>query len=101
MPALIDHTFAANGNTDWFEWDPNENGKGLLAVDGTTNDFGSGTVEVQFSPDETDIVTLTGIELGAADLNAKVFDLPGGNIRLNLSGSTSPDLTVYVFPFRV
>ena len=95
---LLEETFTTNGNSEWVAWNPKEQGRVYFAVDGTVNTFGSGTVEVQYSPDKSAIVTDTGIELTDSAKDALLKDIPRGFIRMNMSGSTTPNAKFYFFP---
>lgn len=91
--ATLDATLSADGDTDAIQW---YGGKGTLFAQGT---FGSGTIKVQFSLDNSTWTDLTGISLSAA--GAKAIDIGPCLLKVNLNGSTDASITIRIaaYPF--
>lgn len=90
MPAgnLEAANLTGDGNTPELQWPGGFSGS--VIVFGA---FGGGTAKLQFSVDGT-----TWVDEGSTFSADGVagFELPGCLLRVNLSGSTSPDLTVFI-----
>lgn len=85
----MNHTFSANGSSaalahnggSLYIQPQGDFGGGSLAVE---LDLGSGyKTEYHFTPNRS---------------GSQIFDFPAGNVRLTLSGSTSPNLTTQLRP---
>lgn len=86
----------ANGNTTPIDWpaDPEARHEGNLTADGT---FGSGTLKLQLSHDNGSTWTdADATNLAFTENKSMNFNLPACKIRLNLSGSTNPNLNVWI-----
>lgn len=82
-------TLTADGAASSVAW---QGGEGTLIAYGT---FGSGTVALQFSPDNGNTWIDAGVSLTADGHGA--FDLPAGvSLRANLSGASSPSVNVSI-----
>lgn len=78
----------ADGNSEVFDW---PGGVGIVVGAGT---FDSGTLSVQFSPNNG--TTWVASEATLTANGRSRFELPPCKIRLNLTGSTSPDLNAWI-----
>ena len=116
MARILDTTVSANGNTDR-DWKParkNMPNRGTIWVfGGGGNNFGSGTVTLQGSPDGgttfMDILDQLGVAVTFTVDGVSNFELyASGNlvtaervlIRLALTGSTSPTLRYIIDDLR-
>ena len=93
-------TFSANGNSGVFELRPPRDQVNLsLAAYGTTAgsnaDFDGGTVILEKVDPSRDSFLKTDVQLDASQLMTAMA-VPPGQYRLNLSGSTAPDLEIWV-----
>lgn len=83
------HTFDADGNSDAVQWN---GGPGSMLAQGT---FGGGTLTLKYSLDDGSTWTSFGSETTITSAGGGRFFPPGGClVRVELSGSTSPDLDV-------
>lgn len=82
-------TLSANGSTTAVQ---HNGGTAFLAASGT---FGSGTLRLEFSPDNGTTYIATGVSLTAAGRGSEL--LPTGVlVRATLTGATAPSLSVWV-----
>jgi hypothetical protein len=88
---LITYNLAADGSTPEFSSSKNEL---VIVIEG---DFGSGTAAIQIEGTSTNFVTLAD-GTGTSDFAKRVFAPGNAQLRVNLSGATSPDLNVTVYP---
>jgi len=96
--ALLEHTFSADGNSSSVAYQAGSNDfHGSMGIDPTANNFGSGTLTLQWSEDDSTWLT-TSYTRDTSNAEMLTFDLPSGFVRLNLSGSTTPNLKAYVIP---
>lgn len=92
MATLVRQTLTANGNTNTFEWG---GGVGYYASNGT---WGSGTTSLQVSPDGGTTFISAGTDGNLTADGVVRFELPDkAVIRVNLSGATSPSLTITIW----
>lgn len=93
MPAgdLVNVSLTEDGQTSELNW---LGGLGTVAVFGT---FGSGTAKLQASFDQGSTWVDVGLDTQFTADGIGNFDLPGGVLlRVDLSGSSSPSLTVNI-----
>lgn len=83
----IRHNFAASGSSPWTEW---RGGAGVLLASG---DPGGGTLTLEVD-NMGDTLAVPNWSLTAA--GGFSFVLPRADIRVTLSGATTPDLNVTV-----
>ena len=87
--ATINGTLSADGNTATLKVDGSV---GTVVASGT---FGSGTLQLYVTPDATNYFLVTGATLTEA--GSFNYSLPQGwDVRLTLSGSTSPDIDYWI-----
>lgn len=100
--SVFTHTFSADGNSNEFRFaeGPRLGTPGGIGTFAAWKSFGGGTVKMQVSPDGG----TTWIDADSAELEFTAngignFHISGGlewRFRINLSGSTTPDLEVKV-----
>lgn len=79
-----------NGTTATLSWD---GGVGYYAAQGS---FGSGTVKLEYSFDGGSNYLTTESAGWLSSAGSKQFSLPVCQLRLSLTGATSPDLNLYI-----
>jgi len=95
MTQVINHDFTANGQSPTEKWG---GGKGYFNAFGS--DFGGGTVSLQYSLDNSATWIAMGENTTITANGGGVFDQTACNIRVNLSGATSPVIKSIITKLR-
>lgn len=94
MSVVFNENLDADGQTATYQY---EGGDGSYTAFGT---FGSGTATLQYSIDGTTFIDVSSDAALTANGGVAITNLPPCSVRVNLSGSTSPDLNVHVYRFK-